>query len=310
MSIPDDLVSHTFLGQPCVGGISSALRERLILVEQQLQSVFASDPGPINSLTGEPTSDFFSWCGIREPHGGFRENQGFHATGAAIDINYHTNPYIVTQSGENLGGEAALKVNAPDKWRQIRQASVDAYSRAIQFDSLTSGEISAFDVSGRHTSESTSVIYARFMFVSNAIRKYLGVAFQQSLTEINRPAIVDPGTLSLEELLARIPDTERRNEQEVRDQLGQILAPGTEVQEQYRLILLDYEMLRVPLVIGSPIANPQLTRNPANGFLDLRQEIVLALCDDPGRLRWGISDFGASESGDVMHFDLAAAIFV
>ena len=81
-----------------------------------------------------------------------------------------------------------------------------------------------------------------------------------------------------------MPDTERRNEQEVRDQLGQILAPGTEVDEQYRLTLVDYEMLDVPLVIGAPVANPQLMRTPANGFWDLWQEIVFALCDDPGHL--------------------------
>ena len=41
--------------------------------------------------------------------------------------------------------------------------------------------------------------------------------------------------------------------------------------------------------------------NPVRGFLSLRREVVVTLCD-VGRLRWGAGDFGA-ESGDMMHFD-------
>lgn len=51
---------------------------------------------------------------------------------------------------------------------------------------------------------------------------------------------------------------------------------------------------------------PGSTRNPANGFLDLRQEVMFALAADPplpGVMRWGVCDFGVSESGDVQHFD-------
>ena len=41
-------------------------------------------------------------------------------------------------------------------------------------------------------------------------------------------------------------------------------------------------------------------RSPLNGFLTLREELVLALID--AGLRWGAADFGRT-SGDLMHFD-------
>ncbi|WP_264653279.1 hypothetical protein [Actinoplanes cyaneus] len=40
------------------------------------------------------------------------------------------------------------------------------------------------------------------------------------------------------------------------------------------------------------------------GFLDIPRDVVLALVT-VGGMRWGASDFGPRESGDIMHFDLA-----
>jgi len=81
-----------------------------------------------------------------------------------------------------------------------------------------------------------------------------------------------------------------------------------EPQMSYLRILRDYEQVRIPMVIGSPSPTPSLTRNPARGFLNLRMEIVTALCDEG--LRWGACDFGvsadgSSQNGAMMHFDLA-----
>jgi hypothetical protein len=70
----------------------------------------------------------------------------------------------------------------------------------------------------------------------------------------------------------------------------------------YYTVLRDYERVRVPMVFGHPSARPGATRNPAAGFLDLRKEMVVAMCD-VARLRWGACDFGDT-SGDIMHFDL------
>ena len=89
--------------------------------------------------------------------------------------------------------------------------------------------------------------------------------------------------------------------------------PGwtTDVDFWLTQIMRDYEVVRIPMQFGPVSLTPASTRNPANGFLNLRQEIVLVFASDPPLLdvmRWGISDFGAEESGDVQHFDLAARI--
>ena len=44
-------------------------------------------------------------------------------------------------------------------------------------------------------------------------------------------------------------------------------------------------------------------RDPLNGFLNLHADLVFAL-RQIALLAWGAIDFGASASGDVMHFDL------
>ena len=48
--------------------------------------------------------------------------------------------------------------------------------------------------------------------------------------------------------------------------------------------------------------SPFASRDPGQGFLDLNEEVVVALRAQSG-VRWGAIDFGG-ESGDVMHFDL------
>jgi hypothetical protein len=57
------------------------------------------------------------------------------------------------------------------------------------------------------------------------------------------------------------------------------------------------------MVRGDPEARPANTRNPARVFAYNKPEVVQALVD-VGRLRWGVSDFGITESGDIHHFDL------
>ena len=78
--------------------------------------------------------------------------------------------------------------------------------------------------------------------------------------------------------------------------------PGVAIPDQVRV---DYEALRVPLVVGGPSLHPESMRNPARGLMSLRRTVVVALCD-VGGMRWGTCDFGASESGDLMHFDDAS----
>ena len=79
-----------------------------------------------------------------------------------------------------------------------------------------------------------------------------------------------------------------------------IFARSTESVDQaatrwQRIVRRDYDRL-------SSGAVPFLTRDPLKGFLNLPQELVVALRDKAG-LAWGAVDFGARDSGDVMHFD-------
>jgi hypothetical protein len=167
-------------------------------------------------------------------------------------------------------------------------------------------------------------VYDRLRLASDALAAYFLFAFYGTPREVDRPPIVNPEEVSLEDLLDRIPEAERLPQDQARRELEEYMhsnffqlshpdwpyAPD----EQYARILRDYELVRIPMVIGSPSTAPERTRNPARGFLDLRRELVVALTDSElGRLRWGGSDFGPdalhgpAESGDLMHFDLGFA---
>jgi hypothetical protein len=72
----------------------------------------------------------------------------------------------------------------------------------------------------------------------------------------------------------------------------------------YFRILLDYEIVRIPMLSGTPGPSaPDKTPHPGDGFLSLKPHVVAAL-HDVGNLRWGACDFGARLNGDMMHFDL------
>ena len=127
------------------------------------------------------------------------------------------------------------------------------------------------DLSARREGESTASVWDRWHVVSEAVRVYLAPYF---------PAVDD--------LDAGEADT----------------LPGVTIPAQ---VMADYQALRVPLVVGQPVARPRLTRNPAKGLMDLRRAVVVALCD-VGGMRWGGCDFGAGSSSDLMHFDDASRI--
>ena len=52
---------------------------------------------------------------------------------------------------------------------------------------------------------------------------------------------------------------------------------------------------------GAVSTSPAVTRNPANGFLDIRREVAIALTAQG--LAWLAGDIGGA-SGDIMHFDI------
>ncbi|MGH7715918.1 MAG: hypothetical protein ACREML_07965 [Vulcanimicrobiaceae bacterium] len=231
---------------------------------------------------------FEAWAAVRGPHLCWRPYAGQHSAGAAIDIDPAANPYIVTRNGPVPGGEAGGETLV-----DMRNRALAAYDRAVRFTT----QVPAADVSGRHPNESTESVWTRFKSVSDALVRYFSPAINPQVMVIERVAIENADEVSDEELLATIPQDER------------IPLDQTDVTPvQYLRMLRDYEHARIPMVIGSPSATPERTRNPARGFLKLQCEIVTALCDQG--LRWGACDLeisadGSSHNGAMMHFDLA-----
>jgi hypothetical protein len=313
---PAYIVDHRFLGIGVGGGVNPVLRQRLRDVEADLQSQFnALAPADrINPHDGSAATSVRRWIGLREINC-WRDTTSKHGSGSACDVNYTRTPYIVTRTEgtddagnptTTLGGEragAGLTVQ--------RERTVDVFDRAETF-MIAEGHRA--DVSPRATGESTADVYTRFRRTSDNLSNYLQYAFHAPTNpRVNRAPLADPDAATEDELLAAIPETERRPLDEgvalIQALLDSFAFQATHptwsvsARDQYFRMLRDYEMVRVPMVYGNPSATPAATRNPAGGFLDLRQELVESLVD-VGRLRWGAADLGENESGDMHHFDL------
>lgn len=280
----------TFLGWRCGAGVNPAFVERLSAVEGALRSIHA----------GQGTNEGFeSWCGLREEAIGWRSHAGFHGSGSAVDLNYSTMPYIVTRTGTTLGGEAASAGQ-----QEMRRRAAEVYDRAVWF--LEGTEASPADLSIR-VHDTIEVTYDRFRRVSDALVGYLSWAVSPAPVRVDRPPI--PGVQDLpdgDDAFLQIPPNELNGDAAwAIDSLVQVLEDKALATTSYYQMLRDYELVRIPMLFGNPNNPVTATRNPAHGFLDLRREVVIALVS-VGGLRWGASDFGAQESGDIMHFDLGS----
>jgi hypothetical protein len=164
----------------------------------------------------------------------------------------------------------------------------------------------------RRAGETTTEVYKRFRLLSQALSQYFRLSFLEEPTTVLRRPVKDIETVAEADLLAAIPTTERRPEADAVALLTTwidaewrkrhptwTLTP----RETYIRMLRDYEHVRIPMVRGDPEARPANTRNPARGFAYNKPEVVQALVD-VGHLRWGVSDFGITESGDIHHFDV------
>ena len=309
---PAELIDNfRFLGQTVGGGINETLRDRLVLVEARLQQVYdALGPNHADRVEfGGAQKTLGQWSGVTSIRG-WRPGRSTskHASGSAVDINYDLQPYIATRSdvgGKTVyGGEAA-----GDKLQAQRRAATDVYDRAVRF--VFTGATGA-DVSARRQGEATSSVYKRFRQTDRALMSYFSHAFLEAPTAVRRQPVADIEGATEADLLAAIPLTERRAEAEAIEMLGHYMDVDfrrdhpdwtLSPRETYFRILRDYEHVRIPMQRGDPAARPTNTRNPARGFLFLKQEVVEALVD-VGRLRWGAADLGPGSSGDVHHFDL------
>jgi hypothetical protein len=304
---PSYVKPFTFLEVACGKGVNPVMAERLSQAEAAIRATYDALPEEdrVDPATGLGGASFRQWCAIKEPHRAWRPGRSHHSAGAAVDVNYTTNPYIATRSGDVYGGEAA-----GHQLTGVREAAVAVYDRAVEF---TDGPGATADVAARRPGESTQSVWNRFSTVSAALAGYLSLAFHTERTTISRAPIPDVENADTA-TLDQIPSTELRAPDEALTLITDLTSSDFWLESHpdgapdpwdlYYRILRDYELVRIPMVIGNPSFSPALTRNPARGFLDIRPEIVVALCDVG--MRWGASDFDSGRSnGDIQHFDLA-----
>ena len=314
--MPSFLIATTFLAQACgsgsTHGVNPEMQIRLDAAQRALHATYTAlaPDQRIDPATGEGDASFGAWTGITSPHVCWRPNASHHSAGSAIDIEPAANPYIPTRNGPVPGGE-----RGGEGLVDMRNRALAVFDRAMQF---TTPPVAAADLRARQPGESTQAVWSRFKAVSNALASYLSLAVDPGPADVTRVALANADELSDDELLATIPQGERLPLEAAVGRLRGVLDeasfkashPGwpLDARAQYLRILRDYEQVRIPMVAGSPSPTPARTRNPARGFLNLRSEIVTALCDQG--LRWGACDFrvhadGASQNGAMMHFDLA-----
>jgi hypothetical protein len=320
--------SLVFLGRNCNGGVSALLKQRLLAAQTDIVQKWQAAGSP---------GTFEEYVGLRQNHGAAHQG-GHHTTGDALDVNYQTNPYIATRSwrtngGVEYGGEALPSPQPsappPPTEAEMRMARVRATAACDRAAAFSTGETAVANLSTRRrasgVTESTSEVFNRFLAASINLQFYLGLAFRPRTYDgnglavsVTRAPAVDSHDATLQDLLTAIPTSERWDESTARANIdGWISGSGsiwpqahphwtTDTDFWLRQILRDYEIVRIPMVIGTPSLTPAVTRNPSDGFVDLPEDVVVSMCD--AGLRWGASDFGIGASGDVQHFDDFPAI--
>ncbi|MBV8151287.1 MAG: hypothetical protein JOY59_07000, partial [Candidatus Eremiobacteraeota bacterium] len=293
--MPSFFVETLFLGVPCGAapaiGVNPEFSDRLVAADRIVRSLYDALPPEerLDLITGETNAPYARWCGAVGPHAAWIPYVPHHAAGAAIDANPTANPYIVTRNGSIPGGERGGEALV-----DMRARALAAFDRAVRF---RGGAAESADVSPRKQDESIASAWERFSAVSDALADYLQLVIRPELGVIRRVALFSADDVTDDALLATIGEDERVPLEEALPRLAEF---GSDPRALYVRILRDYEEARIPMTLGAPSEAPAQTRNPARGFLNLRREIVVALCDQG--LRWGACDFdvrpdGGSENG-------------
>jgi hypothetical protein len=302
------IVEATFLDLTVEGGVNETMKQVLEAVEESLRADWEAE-GTQQSLA--------TWAGVTTATG-TRANQGLHGSGSAVDLSYTTAPYIVTRTGSTLGGEAASA-----GMMDMRRRAAEAYDHAMAFGDWGAARA---DVSIR-VNDTIEATYDRFATVSEALGYYFAGVIDTGPARVDRRPIpgahelpdADPGFAAIgpEELAQPADDAITMIEKLFAEPSWQETHAGWPLtpEQQYWQTLRDYEAVRIPMVFGNP-ADVVSTRNPARGFLPFRRELVCTLIHvgdsilgSERAMRWGASDFGAKESGDVMHFDLGRHLY-
>ncbi|HEX8647503.1 MAG TPA: N-acetylmuramoyl-L-alanine amidase [Thermoleophilaceae bacterium] len=225
--------------------------------------------------------------------GGWRDDprvRGMHPWGLAIDVNYLGLPYIMHESGE-----AARDVELGKIYHRISRAILGR-------DSLIPGEIARR--TARTQGWDTRAWYRGLREESDAMRTYFRLLGNRSDPEWN--TVIQSMT------------AERWQSLELGVPLpGQADGIGLELSRQMAQDYVNLGGVDPAATPGVPLPSAgtwpgdapfvvrdvshSAQRDPRLGFLNMSEEVVVALRDGQ-HLRWGAIDFGGA-SGDVMHFD-------
>jgi len=275
-------------------------------------------------------SDLRYWLGIRETHYGQRhgDGQAFHRTGSAMDVNYHSNPWMATRTRKKLGGESETDVAIAKKngnTGRVQELSglaadaMDVFDRASAWIFGRRANLHAApahdDKMPRAEREANAVRqWARFQEVSDAVARYFAMVYSFDRGAVLEPVMKGPAmdevagdgrTLPFRSLaaLAKHPDALER----ITAAIPNAPQPWSkDAAKVLRRMPDDLAAVARVLVRGTASRAPTEVRNPLLGVMDLKKELVQALVGVAG-LHWGATDFGAASSGDMMHFDLGYA---
>jgi len=276
-------------------------------------------PGKGAPLT-KTTQDLRHWIGIRERHRGYKlgATQGYHKTGSAMDINYHTNPWMGVRSGATTGGEAAVSHKL-----EMQQDAIDVIDRASWW---MFGRRAELQVSMRPPNADPAQLAAwvtnvweRFNSASEAVAGYFALGFDidrdaklAELAKQNEQLVADgnnkeEGTGALLTYKSVLTSMPLRAEGEAIERITSSMGSGRpwskDPQVVFKRMLPDLQAVAKTMVRGNVSGSPTDMRNPALGLFDLKKDLVEGLVAHGG-LHWGGCEFGKSYSGDMMHFDL------
>ena len=308
-------------------GVNDELMGRLKAAEATLLPRMAADidahAGQVHPVKGAPLTktpeDLRFWLDIRETHLGYRaaEDQGYHKTGSAVDFNYHQNPWATVRTRKVIGGEAAF-AGMPD----VAEAALDVMDRATLW---FTGHRAEVNVSNRPDGDDPAQLAAwaggvwrRFEEVGSALASYFALAYdvdrdaaRADLSRSNE-ALRAAGKTTHEgesnivryaDLLSSVP---RRATQDALQRINDSMGSGRPWTKDAPRVLArmgsDLQAIAKIMVRGNPSRRPGKVRNPLTGIMDLKGALVEALVG--AGLHWGACEFGASQSGDLMHFDL------
>jgi N-acetylmuramoyl-L-alanine amidase len=210
--------------------------------------------------------------------GSFEDRLGLHGFGLAIDIDANANPYVMHEAGEEVRDQELRRV-------YHRIALMMTGEHSVIPEEILRGPM--------NTADRTARLFDALQNESSAMRGYWALLEQTALADF----------------LQNIPARDWRAI------FGDDRQPT--VQNVLPVIARDWVVLSgrpgpahpgvtYPAAPQTPGDPPFVRRDPLQGFMNLRREVVVALTAQ--RLRWGAVDF-PGVSGDVMHFDDGATGF-